>query len=81
MAINQGELLLAGRGTGELLWKIPLTYLVPFVVATAGALTSGRSPSGRSAALNPARSSPPAGAAPACRFHKLIVGRIGASRS
>jgi len=41
-AINQGDVLLAGQWTAELLWKIPLTYAVPFVVATLGALGSRR---------------------------------------
>jgi len=41
-AINQGDVLLAGHWTAGLLWKIPLTYAVPFVVATLGALGSRR---------------------------------------
>ena len=41
-AINQGDVLLAGHWTAGLLWKIPLTYAVPFVVATLGALGTGR---------------------------------------
>ena len=43
-AINQGDVLLAGRWTGGLSWKIPLTYVVPFLVATWGALLNGRMP-------------------------------------
>ena len=42
VAINQGDVLLAGRWTPALAWKIPLTYFVPFVVATWGALLSSR---------------------------------------
>lgn len=42
VAINQGDVLLAGAWSGALAWKIPLTYLVPFVVATAGALLNSR---------------------------------------
>lgn len=42
IAINQGDLLLAGRWQPALAWKIPLTYLVPFVVATWGALLNSR---------------------------------------
>jgi hypothetical protein len=42
VAINQGDLLLAGRWSPALAWKIPLTYLVPFVVATWGALLNSR---------------------------------------
>jgi hypothetical protein len=42
LAINQGDVLLAGRWSPTLAWKIPLTYLVPFVVATWGALLNSR---------------------------------------
>jgi hypothetical protein len=42
VAINQGDLLLAWRGEPALLWKVPLTYLVPFVVATWGGLLNSR---------------------------------------
>ncbi len=38
-ALNQGDLLLAGDTTSAMLWKIPLTYLVPFCVTIWGALT------------------------------------------
>jgi len=41
-AINQGSLVLDGRVTASLYWQIPLTYLVPFCVATWGALTNSR---------------------------------------
>jgi hypothetical protein len=41
-AINQGDVLVAGHWTTGLLWKIPLTYAVPFIVATLGALGTGR---------------------------------------
>jgi hypothetical protein len=34
VAINQGDVLVAGRWHMELIWKVPLTYLVPLVVAT-----------------------------------------------
>ena len=46
-AINQGNVLLDGRFPAELWWKIPLTYCVPFCVATFGALRvtyAGRAP-------------------------------------
>jgi len=43
-AINQGDVLLAGLWPTALLWKVPLTYAVPFVVATLGALGTGRVP-------------------------------------
>jgi hypothetical protein len=37
-ALNQGDLLLTGDFPPALWWKVPLTYLVPFLVATYGAL-------------------------------------------
>jgi len=40
VAINQGDMLV--RWDLALLWKVPLTYLVPFVVATWGALINSR---------------------------------------
>jgi hypothetical protein len=42
LAINQGDVLLAPRWPASLLWKVPLTYLVPFLVATWGALLNSR---------------------------------------
>lgn len=42
VAINQGTVLAAGRFPPELFWKIPLTYAVPFCVATWGALSNSR---------------------------------------
>ncbi len=42
-AINQGNLLLNGHFPPALYWKIPLTYSVPFCVATWGALINSRS--------------------------------------
>lgn len=41
-AINQGTLIVAGNFPASLLWKIPLTYLVPFCVSTWGALVNSR---------------------------------------
>ena len=41
-ALNQGDLLLSGQWNSALYWKIPLTYCVPFLVATYGALTNSR---------------------------------------
>ena len=41
-ALNQGDLLLSGHWNNALYWKIPLTYCVPFLVATYGALTNSR---------------------------------------
>ena len=40
--LNQGDILIAGNWNDALYWKIPLTYCVPFLVATYGALTSSR---------------------------------------
>jgi hypothetical protein len=42
VAINQGEVLVGGTFGSRLLWQIPLTYAVPFCVATWGALTTSR---------------------------------------
>lgn len=40
--LNQGDILLSGHWSNALYWKIPLTYCVPFMVATYGALASSR---------------------------------------
>jgi hypothetical protein len=42
LIINQGDVLLSASWPHALLWKIPLTYLVPFLVATWGALVNSR---------------------------------------
>ena len=42
LAINQGDVLLRAEWPRTLWWKAPLTYLVPFIVATWGALVNGR---------------------------------------
>jgi hypothetical protein len=47
VAINQGNVLLGGDFPGSLAWKIPLTYMVPFCVATWGALINSRSAASR----------------------------------
>jgi hypothetical protein len=41
-ALNQGDNLVSGQWNNALYWKIPLTYCVPFLVATYGALTAAR---------------------------------------
>jgi hypothetical protein len=41
-AINQGDHIVSGGIHGDLFWKIPLTYCVPFCVATWGALINSR---------------------------------------
>ena len=43
-AINQGDMLLAGHWAPALAWKLPMTYTVPFIVATLGALGTGKVP-------------------------------------
>ena len=43
-AINQGNIIAAGDIPAALFWKVPLTYCVPFAVATTGALLNARSP-------------------------------------
>jgi hypothetical protein len=40
--VNQGGLLLSGAWPASLLWQVPLTYAVPFCVATWGALGNAR---------------------------------------
>ena len=40
--LNQGDKLFAGSWANALYWKVPLTYCVPFFVATWGALTNSR---------------------------------------
>ena len=42
LAINQGDVLLSPRWPSALAWKVPLTYLVPYLVATWGALLNSR---------------------------------------
>ena len=41
-ALNQGNTLAAGNWQAEMFWKIPLTYCVPFCVATYVALGNAR---------------------------------------
>ncbi len=40
--INHGDALLAHHLTPDLLWQIPLTYVVPYLVSTYGALSISR---------------------------------------
>ena len=42
-AINQSTVIFGGSWDNDLYWKIPLTFCVPFCVATYGALTNSRS--------------------------------------
>jgi hypothetical protein len=41
--INQGNVILNGDATAALAWKVPLTYAVPYCVATLGAIMNARS--------------------------------------
>jgi hypothetical protein len=41
-AINQGNVILRGDFPDSLYWKIPLTYVVPYCVATTGAILNAR---------------------------------------
>ncbi len=43
VAINQGDLLLAGDLPLDALWKIPLTYCVPYYVSTYASVSAIRS--------------------------------------
>ncbi len=38
--LNQGDFIVSGNFYMALIWKIPLTYMVPFCVATWGAVTN-----------------------------------------
>ena len=40
--LNQGDIIFAGDWKSALYWKVPLTYCVPFCVATYGALSNSR---------------------------------------
>jgi hypothetical protein len=40
--INQGDALVGLRFPAALWWKVPLTYCVPYCVATWGALAGAR---------------------------------------
>jgi hypothetical protein len=42
IAINQGNVILDGSFPPSLAWKIPLTYAVPYCVATFGAIMNAR---------------------------------------
>lgn len=42
-AINQGNLIVQGEFPLALAWKVPLTYAVPYIVATTGAILNARS--------------------------------------
>ena len=42
VAINQGDVLLAGRWSGEVLAKVLLTYAVPYCVSTYASVSAIR---------------------------------------
>ncbi len=42
-AINQGNVIVQGDFPAALAWKVPLTYAVPYCVATTGAILNARS--------------------------------------
>ena len=42
VAINHGDLILSGQLDASAAWKIPLTYLVPYCVATYGGVSAIR---------------------------------------
>lgn len=42
LAVNQGDVILSGVWPASLVWKVPLTYAVPFAVSMWGALGSTR---------------------------------------
>lgn len=45
VALNQGDQLVSGQfDWASAWWKIPLTYLVPFLVASYGAISNGHRP-------------------------------------
>lgn len=47
LGLNQGDAIVAGTFTWSASWyKVPLTYAVPFFVATYGALSNGYRPAG-----------------------------------
>jgi len=45
VAINQGDSLLAGNLPLDAMWKIPLTYCVPYCVSTYASVSAIRSAS------------------------------------
>ena len=51
-AINQGNFILSGDFQAAMVWKIPMTYAVPFIVATIGGLLNARAGLSTSDALS-----------------------------
>ena len=48
VAINQGNLLLAGDIPADAAWKIPLTYCVPYLVSTYASVAAIRAGNSKS---------------------------------
>jgi len=42
VTINQGDTILGGNASLDLAWKVPLTYAVPYTVATVSAVLNSR---------------------------------------
>ncbi|MCH8814511.1 MAG: nitrate/nitrite transporter NrtS [Chloroflexi bacterium] len=42
IAINHGNVIVEGNVPDSLVWKVPLTYSVPYCVATFGAIMNAR---------------------------------------
>ncbi len=40
--LNHGDVFFSGSWNSALYWKVPITYCVPFCVATYGALSNSR---------------------------------------
>ncbi len=40
VATNQGDAIVGGVLTGQLMWKIPMTYLVPYLVSTYASVSA-----------------------------------------
>ena len=49
VAINQGDFIFSGNFQIAMVWKIPLTYAVPFIVTTLGGLLNARTVTARPA--------------------------------
>ncbi len=48
IAINYGDVMITGESFSAMIWKIPLTYVVPYCVATYASVESLRSQGSRS---------------------------------
>lgn len=57
VAINQGNVIVQGDATLALAWKAPLTYAVPYCVATFGAIMNARTRVSQQGITEPAASS------------------------